>query len=693
MSSIFLVQPDSSDDGTIPNDADRNWNKQPYHLVDPAVDWRVVRGWLHTCDTEHGTACSTTFSKIWPMRPDMRLVDVQDMVLRWPVPEGDYVVLSYVWGGAEKLQLPYPDRQEIELWPYFNDLPKTIRNAITATRNMGFRYLWVDSLCIQPRAGRYSVAGASMSSSLRREVLRRNDDARATDVAAQFDDMTMIYGMASVCIVAAQGHSAHDGLCGVLNEQYNKYGHLQAFANDPRPGFKFQTRSRGPVLHHGYAVQSMPLPGSIAKTKWASRGWCLQEQLLAKRYLIFNSDQVYFQCKKDMCFEDMNLMHKPQVRYSLKHRETTSCRIRELRLNLEVLDASSQGQRECESMEQREGATRVIRSAVYGEYQTLVELYSQRHITLDTDALKAVNGLLAIFEQVMRTEMLCGIPESMLDAALLWRAAAPLRRRGQSPWPYESFLPSWSWAGWEGKVEYEPTKVFNKRTRELKEGPARGGEENLRPCLLWSVPVVDVQDESASDAEENYGNIGPDTCWPVRLVNSTGCGISSSGDDSREWTALGIPPELDVGLVPATHPRHLHFWTTVSTTCVLQAASKVTRGLHRRAAAPPSSNEWVIFDSRSEKQIGELWQDRSSGFADLVESRSASLIVISEARFFARDDLNEEHSLYDYPTAFLLYNVLLVRFDGGVAHREGVGRITIRGWSELEPKWQFVRLG
>jgi hypothetical protein len=59
-----------------------------------------------------------------------------------------YVALSYSWGGTQKVtttKATLIDRQHgIRLY----NLPPTIQDAIQVTRDLGFRYLWIDALCI-----------------------------------------------------------------------------------------------------------------------------------------------------------------------------------------------------------------------------------------------------------------------------------------------------------------------------------------------------------------------------------------------------------------------------------------------------------------------------------------------------------------------------------------------------------------
>jgi len=64
-------------------------------------------------------------------------------------PHVEYVTLSHCWGQI-------PDRIELRsenIASFRKELPnlqhlQTFRDAITAAKNLGFQYIWIDSLCI-----------------------------------------------------------------------------------------------------------------------------------------------------------------------------------------------------------------------------------------------------------------------------------------------------------------------------------------------------------------------------------------------------------------------------------------------------------------------------------------------------------------------------------------------------------------
>ncbi|KAL3299416.1 tol protein [Colletotrichum asianum] len=60
-----------------------------------------------------------------------------------------YLILSYCWGQSNESAKTTRNNLESRLCGFSTTmLPKTIRDSIMLTRMMGFRYLWVDAICI-----------------------------------------------------------------------------------------------------------------------------------------------------------------------------------------------------------------------------------------------------------------------------------------------------------------------------------------------------------------------------------------------------------------------------------------------------------------------------------------------------------------------------------------------------------------
>jgi hypothetical protein len=179
--------------------------------------------------------------------------------------EVEYLALSYVWGGGPKeFVLTTENIQEYCQPRGIPTLPKTISDAVTLTKKMGKRYLWVDSLCIVS-----------------------NDPE---DKASQIPAMTSVYGNAMLTIIAAAGEDANHGLPGIVSF---------------RPRYKVADLGR-------YQIVETYLPQghrSVQRTTWATRAWTYQELLLSARCLIFFETHVEWLCRCTEWFEQLDSEH------------------------------------------------------------------------------------------------------------------------------------------------------------------------------------------------------------------------------------------------------------------------------------------------------------------------------------------------------------------------------------------------
>lgn len=93
-------------------------------------------------------------------------------------------------------------------------LPKTVEDAITVTKSLDYRYLWVDELCI--------------------------DQLDPVHRASQIGQMDQIYRGADLTIVAAYGDNKNCGLPGVNTTPRKKipivrFEHCTVFSVGPDP--------------------------------------------------------------------------------------------------------------------------------------------------------------------------------------------------------------------------------------------------------------------------------------------------------------------------------------------------------------------------------------------------------------------------------------------------------------------------
>jgi hypothetical protein len=228
-------------------------------------DITLFNSWLQICATSHSQCCRKPVNATVPLR----LIDVLNMCLvtmnnreRAGV---EYLALSYVWGeGPKEFVLKTENIQEYCRPRGIPILPKTISDAVTLTKKMVKKYLWVDSLCIVS-----------------------NDPE---DKASQIPAMTSVYGNAMLTIIAAAGEDANHGLPG-----------LDSF----RPGYKAVDLGRYQIVK-SYLFQGQR---SVQRTTWATRAWTYQEILLSTRCLIFLETHVEWLCSCTEWFEQLGFEH------------------------------------------------------------------------------------------------------------------------------------------------------------------------------------------------------------------------------------------------------------------------------------------------------------------------------------------------------------------------------------------------
>ena len=116
------------------------------------ADRSVMKSWLQICQTAH-TRCMKYEKTMVKMPISRCLVDVKAMcVVDVGTRSFDYFALSYVWGKAQTLQLLRGNWHLLTepgyLQSNYSELSSVVKDAIAITKELGHRFLWVDSLCI-----------------------------------------------------------------------------------------------------------------------------------------------------------------------------------------------------------------------------------------------------------------------------------------------------------------------------------------------------------------------------------------------------------------------------------------------------------------------------------------------------------------------------------------------------------------
>ncbi|KAE9366929.1 HET-domain-containing protein [Stipitochalara longipes BDJ] len=242
--------------------------EQPYHGVvrpDPngPTSLNRIKQWIEKCDMKC-THCNNTSAQSpssYPTRlidvskPPLRLVDTTSLSQEERLP---YIALSHCWGGNRYFITQRNTISKRMRGFAMADLPTTFRDAVSLTRSLKVRYLWIDSVCII------------------------QDDRE--DWRIESSRMCDIYSNAYLTIAAT---SASDDSQGFLRHRPSKAVCIDLIYPDQETIRFFLQPEKA---SNGYYSDSCDGPLHL-------RAWTLQERLLSRRVLGFASNQMYWECR------------------------------------------------------------------------------------------------------------------------------------------------------------------------------------------------------------------------------------------------------------------------------------------------------------------------------------------------------------------------------------------------------------
>lgn len=248
--------------------------------IDSPAYYTILRGWLEDC--EKHTKCFPDSLRPMSSRLPTRLIDVgqnnsTNVLLSdtrlWGPCQADglkYIALSHPWGDV-KYHTHFSTTTKnidnrLERGIVYDELPATFKDAVKVTRELGIRYLWIDSLCI--------VQG---------------DDGDFKDEAKH---MESVFSSAH-CVIAASRASGTSA--GFLKKRPD------------RKFVKFQDSLKNPffICEAIDDFQHDVIDGALNK-----RGWVLQERALARRTIYFAETQTYWECGDGIRCETLTKMTK-----------------------------------------------------------------------------------------------------------------------------------------------------------------------------------------------------------------------------------------------------------------------------------------------------------------------------------------------------------------------------------------------
>jgi hypothetical protein len=119
------------------------------------IDTSLILRWKRICEGTHGSVCNARNSEyISRQLETINLVNVETLSLVTTSTSTKFVALSYVWGSVPMFKTQTSNIHLLRAPGSLSGehpeiiLPATIRDAISPTRKLGEKHLWVDCLCV-----------------------------------------------------------------------------------------------------------------------------------------------------------------------------------------------------------------------------------------------------------------------------------------------------------------------------------------------------------------------------------------------------------------------------------------------------------------------------------------------------------------------------------------------------------------
>jgi len=326
----------------------------------------------------------------------VRLITVPSWFPENPGDRLEYVALSHRWGKIEQCITTNQNVTERMVWFPASKLPQTFVDACFVTACLGFRYLWIDALCIlQDVPEDWDV-----------ESLKMGDVFQAAQV-----------------VIAA--HGAHDAAEGFLEKALRLREEDEA------------TLLTEPVV----SLRLRPnFDADVVRSHLSMRGWVMQERMLATRTLHFAQGHIYLESPRGVWIEGDSeasaLFYGGAQHFS--DGKTMTGAVNQL-LHPDTFPRTA-------------AAPEILglgSDNLSTQWASLIQLYSSCGLTKEEDKLIAISGIANAIHRIIGGFHFAGLWSHCLTRGLLW-----IRQSEQLTFPARRRAPSWSWASVDGPVQY-----------------------------------------------------------------------------------------------------------------------------------------------------------------------------------------------------------------------------------------------
>lgn len=469
--------------------------------------------------------------------------------------------------------------------------------------------------------------------------------------STQINRMWEVYAGAFATIVAAQGDDSNHGLIRVPGTAWQE-DLVQEF---------FKVGGSDTVVERIFERE----PDASPQGPWYERAWTFQELMCSTRLIVFERDSVRWECHCSSWFEDIECQEdlKGAVAIHRGWRRATTAGFPDL-----------------------------------SAYGTMVSCYNQRKLTFPEDAIFAIAGMTSLLSRTFQGGFNCGLPELFFDIALLWAPWSEVHRRLPSERSKSNgdttYLPSWSWVGWEGDLD--PWVWTSGSDYAKSYGRCNTSRETV-PILQWFanneprrdgaraiMAEIGIHKEHHSTAQE----LPPG--WTRHVFDGLDGSLPYSGPlrhrhyfythESNPSFEFWYPIPLgDVGRSTVlTSPPERYLLTTTYGTTLFARNHHIDKGQSR-----------VSLYDYNDTWVGVLRLHNVDDGESLERDSQCKLVAISRGQ--ADNSREDEPGLDEWkfeqrPRSgpfYEFYNVLWIFWDGNIAYRKGVGRVVGESWEAM----------
>ena len=339
-------------------------------------------------------------TRVLDVKQGVRLIE--SSTLSEPSP---FLTLSHCWGQGNMVVTTKERYERFKQNMDINSLPATFVDAITLTRRLGYRYLWIDTFCIiQDSFEDWQIEAVRLGS---------------------------YYQYCILNISALEGQSSGSGFLWSRTEDTLRMVGLE----------------NGEYLRPACS----PWKNVFQNAPLSRRAWVLQERLMATRVLHITRDELLWECNtmstRESCVKEYTTQ-RSSPKWNDEHFKRAIA-FPEFRIDADViLPRLSPSER----------------LSVMLRWYSIIEEYSGLHLTMASDVFPAISAIAQHFQAVIGDQYVAGLWFHDLHTGLLWYRHQLTRHRR----PPSFVAPTWSWASTLARMKLLPSPLSTVKNNELK---------------------------------------------------------------------------------------------------------------------------------------------------------------------------------------------------------------------------------